>query len=82
MIEEGGGGEGWKGEQRTGDVEEEQRSFLETGADGDVGDVGRSSKKDLFPHTIADIVQALQLPVYLSIQSNYEKEKNFTIVRL
>lgn len=50
------GGELVKGEGRTGEVEEEQRSFLETGGDVEVDEVGNSSKKDLLPHTIADIV--------------------------
>lgn len=49
-----GGGEA---ENRTGEVEEEQRSFFETGGDAEVGDGDcKSSKKDLLPQTIADIV--------------------------
>lgn len=47
-------------ENRTGEVEEEQRSLFETGPDdADCGEEGRSSKKDLLPHTTADIVQNL-----------------------
>lgn len=59
------GGELVKGDRRTGEVEvefeEEQRSFLATGGAVEVDDVGNSSKKDLFPHTIADIVCQNQL---------------------
>lgn len=58
MKTEGGGG-GGEDEKRTGEVEEEQRSFLDRGGDADVGDGDcKSSKKDLLPHTIADIVQS------------------------
>lgn len=46
------------GENRTGD-EEEQRILLETG-----GVVGRSSKKDLFPHTMADMFRFRLLPSF------------------
>ena len=46
------------GENRTGEVELEQRSLFETGGDADCGDAGRSSKKDLLPHKIADIVRS------------------------
>lgn len=52
---------GGEQENRTGEVAEEQRSFLETGGDPDTGDdvVCISSKKDLFPHTIADIIKII-----------------------
>ena len=53
---DGDGGELLKGENLTGEVEVKQRSFLAAGGDAEFGDVGRSSKNDLFPHTIADIV--------------------------
>lgn len=60
-MREGGGLE--KVENRTGEVEEEQRSLFETGGDDDADcgddDAASSSKNDLLlPHTIADIVQS------------------------
>ena len=51
-------GEFEKGENRTGELEEEHRSRFEAGGDADCGDEGRSSKKDLLPHTTADIVRS------------------------
>lgn len=42
-------------------MEVKQRSFLEAGGDDEFGEVCKSSKKDLFPHTIADIVWLIQI---------------------
>lgn len=53
---DGDGGELTKGENLTGELEVKQRSFLEAGGDAELGEFCKSSKNDLFPHTIADIL--------------------------
>lgn len=54
-----GAGDGGATENRTGEVDDEQRSFFAIGGDAepDVG-AGISSKNDLLPQTTADIIRS------------------------